>query len=410
MPTAKKLPSGSWRCQVYSHTEEIAQPDGTTKKKRIYKSFTNDDPSPKGKRKAEKDATAWAATKESAGKKIDKTYGELLDDYIKARSAVLSPSTIREYKRSRKTDLQGLMNKKVLCITQEDIQLEINKAALNHSPKTIRNMHGLLSAVMGTYRPDFVLNTDLPKKVRPKLYVPTDADVKRLMEAVADTPMEIPVLLAAFGPMRRGEICALDSTHIQGSIIHVEFSMALNDKNEWVIKAPKSSAGDRYIEFPDFVILKLRGKEGRIVTLTPSQISDRFSGILRNAGIPHFRFHDLRHYSASIQHALGIPDAYIMKRGGWEDDAVLKDVYRHAMEEQAKLMNAKANSHFSQLISVPSLSPNQQRILILFKSLGTPLYLCANAIKQIDENKETAVINALENVLNLIGPLVKCNT
>ena len=38
MTTAKKLPSGSWRCQVYSHTEETMQPDGTIKKKRIYHS------------------------------------------------------------------------------------------------------------------------------------------------------------------------------------------------------------------------------------------------------------------------------------------------------------------------------------------------------------------------------------
>lgn len=34
----KKLPSGNWRCQVYSHTEETMQPDGTITKKRIYHS------------------------------------------------------------------------------------------------------------------------------------------------------------------------------------------------------------------------------------------------------------------------------------------------------------------------------------------------------------------------------------
>ncbi len=32
MPTAKKLPSGSWRCLVYSHTEEITNPDGSVKR------------------------------------------------------------------------------------------------------------------------------------------------------------------------------------------------------------------------------------------------------------------------------------------------------------------------------------------------------------------------------------------
>ena len=49
MATAKKLPSGSWRCLAYSHTERIY--DEKTQKwknKRIYESFTDDDPSPAG--------------------------------------------------------------------------------------------------------------------------------------------------------------------------------------------------------------------------------------------------------------------------------------------------------------------------------------------------------------------------
>lgn len=50
MATAKKLPSGSWRCQVLSHTEEYTKPDGTIGKRKIRKSFTCDDPSKRGKR------------------------------------------------------------------------------------------------------------------------------------------------------------------------------------------------------------------------------------------------------------------------------------------------------------------------------------------------------------------------
>ena len=61
MPTAKKLPSGSWRCLVYSHTEEIKNPDGSIKKKRIYESFTSNIPGPKGKRIAEQAAAEFAA-------------------------------------------------------------------------------------------------------------------------------------------------------------------------------------------------------------------------------------------------------------------------------------------------------------------------------------------------------------
>ncbi len=80
------------------------------------------------------------------------------------------------------------------------------------------------------------------------------------------------------------------------------------------------------------------------------QITKSFPRLLKGAGLPHFRFHDLRHYSASIQHAIGIPDAYIMQRGGWGNDGVLKQVYRHAMISQEKGMSKKANDYFAKIV------------------------------------------------------------
>ena len=88
------------------------------------------------------------------------TLGEAWDMYIENRSSVLSPGTVREYKRSRKTDLKTLMPMRLSDITLDDIQIAINAEALNHSAKTVRNIHGLLSAVMGTYRPSLSLKTD----------------------------------------------------------------------------------------------------------------------------------------------------------------------------------------------------------------------------------------------------------
>lgn len=88
--------------------------------------------------------------------------------------------------------------------------------------------------------------------------VPSDEDVQALLDLIKRTDLEIPVLLAASGPMRRGEICALNSDHIKGNTVHVEFNMVNDDNGNWIIKRPKSYAGDRYIEFPDFVIAKLK--------------------------------------------------------------------------------------------------------------------------------------------------------
>lgn len=349
MPTAKKLPSGSWRCQVFSHFEEVRQADGSTKKKRIYKSFTSDDPSRAGKKAAELAATQYAAEKKRPSGSCKITFGEALDEYIENRTSVLSPRTIMDYKRIRNKDVQSLMGIRICDLTQDHIQAAINDDAMIHSPKTVRNNHGLISAVLKQYRPEFALNTSLPKKNRADLYIPSDDEVKKLMQCVSGTDMELPVLLAAFGPMRRGEICALSSDDINGNIVHVCRNMVYTENKEWIIKSPKSYAGDRYINYPSFVAKKWKGRKGMLVNLTPGAITARFNRILKLSGIPHFRFHDLRHYSASVQHAIGIPDAYIMQRGGWSSDGVLKTVYRHALSDKSSEMDDLANGYFNDL-------------------------------------------------------------
>lgn len=335
MATARKLPSGNWRALKYDYTDA----DG----KRHYQSFTAPT-----RREAELMAAQYVGT--GGSYKADMTFREAAETYVAQRSHVLSASTIREYTGYQNRYFRQLNDKRISKITQSDVQREINTLSASLAPKTVRNIHGFISAVLAAYRPDFALNTILPKKVPPKLYVPSEAEIQRLMAFVSGTEMELPVLLAAFGPMRRGEICALRSENISECVVHVCENMVLDKDNEWRVKTPKSYAGDRYIEYPVFVAEKWRdAPPGRIVKLYPANITDRFEVILRRAELPHFRFHDLRHYSASIQHALGVPDAYIMQRGGWKNDGVLKQVYRHTLAEKSMEMSRKVNDYFESM-------------------------------------------------------------
>ena len=48
-------------------------------------------------------------------------------------------------------------------------------------------------------------------------------------------------------------------------------------------------------------------------------------------------------------HAIGVPDAYIMERGGWGSDAVLKNVYRHTIDDKRSQMTNKTNSYFESM-------------------------------------------------------------
>lgn len=331
--TAKKLPSGSWRCQVFSHR------DGSGK--RVYKSFTAPT-----KKQAELMAAQY-----SAGEKADRsdlTLGDAMDLYIEGRSAVLSPNTIKDYKCTRTQHVQSLVDVPLYRITSEDIQRAINLEAVNHSPKTVRNINGLITATLRAYRPGFTPSVSLPQKQRYDYHIPVDDDVKRLIDDVRGGEMELPILLAAFGPMRRGEICALKSDNISGNIVHVCENMVQDGPGKWIVRHPKSYAGDRYIDYPDFVAKLWKGKTGRLVEMTPTAITRRFQRITHRLSLD-FRFHDLRHYSASIQHAMGIPDAYIMQRGGWASDGVLKQVYRHALEDKTKQMSEKVNGYFENM-------------------------------------------------------------
>ena len=343
MPTAKKLPSGSWRCLVYSHKDESG--------KRIYKSFTCADPSPKGKRICEDMAASWARDKEQA-LASGKTFGSAVSEYIDLRRNTLSPRTIEDYERTKRLYLTDLDHTRIDSITQNDIQKVIDKAAAYLSPKTVANIHSLISAVMAQERPQFALRTSLPQRVKPKLTIPSDNDIRTLLEAVKGSTLELPVMLAAFGPMREGEICALRAENIDGCTVHVCENMIrkMVDKHTtWIIRHPKSTEGDRYITYPQFVADLWEGKTGRITEMNPNTLCKAFKVALDKLNIPHFRFHDLRHYSASVQHTL-IPDAYLMQRGGWSSDRILKSVYRHAMDDKTKEMNDKVNTYFSDIM------------------------------------------------------------
>ena len=323
MANAKKLPSGSWRALVYTGKDANG--------KRQYKSFTTPT-----KREAEYLAAEYTQ-KRKAPVSADMRLTEAYAKYIEIKSNTLSPATVREYKHAAQRDFPELMQLKLSQITQERVQSAVNIAAASHSPKSVRNAHGLLSAVLRMYAPDIRLNTRLPQPKRAEIYVPTDADIERLIKGISNAELKKAVLLAAFGSLRRSECCALTAADIHGDTITVNKAIVRNSSGEWVIKQPKSKAGYREIKLPRFVIEQLTPADnGRIVNVMPVTITDYFIDTITKLGISRFRFHDLRHYQASILHAMGIPDKYIMERGGWSTDSTLKNIYQHTMSDKRK--------------------------------------------------------------------------
>ncbi len=90
--------------------------------------------------------------------------------------------------------------------------------------------------------------------------------------------------------------------------------------------------------------------DGYIEMRSDKAIYSRFVRVIKKAGLPHMRFHDLRHLSASIMVALGIPDLYAMERGGWKTRHTLNKVYQHTFSQERQAVDAKVDEYFNSLL------------------------------------------------------------
>lgn len=271
------------------------------------------------------------------------TFGSCAQSYINSKNNVLSPSTIRGYHTIIRAIPNHFLQIPVSQIEQIDVQKLINDYAGNHSPKSTRNLHGFISAVLRQYRPNLNLYTTLPQRAVNEPYTPSEDDIKRILDASVNTKYHIPFVLGVMG-LRRSEICALtlDDISAENNSLSIDKSMVLDENNKWIIKATKTAAGTRTIYIPDSLIKEIQ-ENGTIFNGYPGKLLQHLNKYQDKLDIPRFRFHDLRHFFASYAHSQGISDADILASGGWKSDYTMKSVYRHEMkaeEAQKKIFDS----------------------------------------------------------------------
>ena len=341
MATAKKLPSGSWRVQVFSHYEIV---DG--KKKRRYQSFTSKDKTRAGKREAERMAAEWLYKRQERHRSV--TLLDAVNSYIDVRRGVASPSTIRAYLSYKKHHLDDIGTMDINRIDQTRLQLWVSQMSVKLSPKTVKEIVNMVKSAYHEMAGQDLPSLTLPMEEPKEKHTPSDEDVKELYESL-DEDLKLCLLLAAFCSLRRCEVCALDRADFRDGFVRVSKIMVRDVPGDWIVKKPKTPESIRDVPVPDRIMKMVEGRTGKLVPFVPDQITKKFRNAIMKQG-KLFTYHDLRHYYASIAHYLGIPDAYIMANGGWSSEYVMKRVYREALKDKRKEQNDKIADHFKKVL------------------------------------------------------------
>lgn len=276
------------------------------------------------------------------------SFEKACEGYIVQKSNILSPSTIVGYRAIMRALPDDFMKLPVEQINSITVQKIINDIAAGHSPKYTRNIFGFISAVIGVYAPSLKLNVTLPQKIDNEPYVPSDDDIKRILERAKGTEYEVFFRLAIMG-LRRSEILAITPDDIKGNILTICKAKVINTDNKYVLKTTKTTKSARQIYLPDDLI-ELINKNGLFKghPRNPTNILIKWE---QELGIPRFPLHKMRHYFATVMSGI-MPEADVLRMGGWSTPNVMKSVYRHSTIQRNLDEQKRAAEEIQKRISV----------------------------------------------------------
>ena len=221
---------------------------------------------------------------------------------------------------------------------------------------TIRKHYDLLFGIFTAAEQSEKIQASPMKGVRPPREKPYDNNVYdpdqivKLFRALEGDRIELAVHLAVYLGLRRGEICGLrwGSVDLDGSAVHIIDNRTMAGAT--VIDGPlKTESSERSLKIPDglaptLLAAKARQEADRDSLGTgyedsgyvfcyrngrpfrPNFLSMLFAQTLERNGLPHIRFHDLRHTHGSIA-ILGAPLYDVSKSLGHSRQDITQKIY-----------------------------------------------------------------------------------
>ncbi len=334
VPEPKKLPSGNYFIQLRLNGKSYSITKPTAKE---------------CIREAEYIKAQYNAEKLDAVGNGKITLEKAIENYINARSAVLSPSTIAGYNVCKRNYFSDVMQKQLKDI---DWQKAVNNMAKEYAPKTVKNAWRLVSSVLSENGME-VKKIALPQPSAEEHKFLTQEQIKTFCKGVKGDPIEIPSLLM-LNSLRRSEVAALtwDCIDLKNNTITVKASAVIDKDNNLVIrKTAKTSASNRTIPIiiPQLTeaLNAIEDKTGNICTCHIATIYKAVNRICEQNNLPQVGCHGLRHSFCSLCYSIGgITEKECMELGGWSDWGTMRKIYTHLDKQSTKAAAEKLTSFF----------------------------------------------------------------
>ena len=168
----------------------------------------------------------------------------------------------------------------------------------------------------------------LPKRVREEPSPPSAEHVTKILGALAPKWRLLLVVIEQ-GALRLGEA------------VHLKWGDV--DRDGLRLRLPRSATKRdqaRWVYLPEWLIdaiedtcpLEDRTPERRVFQgITEATAYQAMTRACRNAGVPHYHPHDLRHRRISVWHQSGVPARELAERAGHARPSMSLDVYSHVM-------------------------------------------------------------------------------
>ena len=297
------------------------------------------------------------------------TVTEYFEKWFKHIAQDKAPSTVSGYMRTFNKAIKPTIGRvrldKLRPIQVQDLYSTL--LAEGTGRWTVRYAHTVLHAALEQAREWELVSRNVADAVRPPeraeksdMTIWSPAEASRFLEHTQAHRLHGLFYLALMTGMRKGELLGLHWGDVSLGRSEINVRMNLTEVGgKLYLREPKTKASRRTILIPSDTVKVLQEHHAALerhklllgaawdeqdlvfpselgTPLSPANVYRLFKNIIKRAGVPNIRFHDLRHTHASLLILKGTSAKVVSDRLGHTDVGFTLNTYTHLFDEQRR--------------------------------------------------------------------------